>query len=76
MSKLYSAKPKSERLVVSPGREPLVMKDRYGARRPISAEPDWNQNAPLEEIPENFKAAMRAKGWLRTAQNIRKAGGA
>jgi hypothetical protein len=56
-------------VIVSPGEnDALVLRERNTTRVPIRAtrEPDWNRNAPVKELPERFKAAMRAKGWLRS----------
>jgi hypothetical protein len=69
MSRLYSAKPSgSRRVIVSPGeKNAVVMGERRARERPLAAtrEPDWNRNAPIKEFSEQFKAAMRARGWLR-----------
>ena len=52
-----------------PGRDKAVL-ERPG-RAPRLAEPgeilrtNTIKDAPLERLPENFLAAMRAKGWLR-----------
>jgi hypothetical protein len=69
MTRIYSAAPTTRRLIVSPGeKDVLIMSGRRPVERPIQqmAEPNWNRNAPITEIPEQFKAAMRAKGWLRS----------
>ena len=75
MSRLYSARPAGKRrMIVSPGeKDVLAIGGRRPAEVPIQTmiEPDWNQNAPVKEIPERFKAAMRAKGWLKAARRAR-----
>jgi hypothetical protein len=64
MTKIYSADLAPQRVIVSADRELVV--DKHNAhRQPAHQEPDWNRNAPLREFSEQFKQAMRAKGWLR-----------
>jgi hypothetical protein len=66
--KLYVARPNSRRVVFTPGeKDASVIDGRRAAQLPDAAtrEPDWNRNAPIVEFSEQFKAAMRAKGWLR-----------
>jgi len=68
MTTIYSARPTgSKRIVVSPGDNSVMLGKRHADDRPAAAmrEPDWNRNAPVVELSEQFKAAMRAKGWLR-----------
>lgn len=67
MTKIYSAHP-PQRVIVSPGQlEATLVRERDLQHISIRAarKPDWNRNAPVTEFSERFKAAMRAKGWLR-----------
>jgi hypothetical protein len=62
VSRVYRAEPRGRRrLVVAPTRS-LTEKDLATCR---SLTRDYAKNAPIRELPERFKAAMKAKGWLR-----------
>jgi hypothetical protein len=69
MVKLYTAKPTPTRIIVAPGQKAVtVLKPHDATRLPFQAvevEADFIGNAPISGFSERFKAAMRAKGWLR-----------
>jgi len=46
-------------LIVKRGRRPKEMP--FGAALTF----DWNRNAPIERLSQEFIGAMRARGWLR-----------
>jgi hypothetical protein len=63
--KLFHAEP-TRRLIVSPDRDnALIVRKRAVRMETIVQEPNWDRNAPVSEFSERFKAAMRAKGWLK-----------
>jgi hypothetical protein len=70
MRTLYRSKPTPTRIIVTPGqREVTVLRQRDTTQRlparAIAVEADYAANAPVSGFSERFKAAMRAKGWLR-----------